>query len=239
MCIRDSFQPDLLGVGLYIRRVEPVSHQKGPEGHPLPVQIFQRVQNETHVLVPHHTPHEQEMCIRDRIYKDLSLIGRQGKFFIVYIVLMVAIFSGIGDGAASMSSFMAVVCFMLSINCFAYDEQNGFDKLVAASPLPPMQVVLSRYASSLLLGLLGCLLTAGVSSVVQLVKGNAAFNDMLFGLIVALVAALVRMAILVPIFYKFGVNKSRIIMLLVAVSYTHLDVYKRQPWPPPGSAAAP
>lgn len=28
------------------------------------------------------------------IYKDLSLIGRQGKFFIVYIVLMVAIFSG-------------------------------------------------------------------------------------------------------------------------------------------------
>ena len=66
------------------------------------------------------------------IYKDLSLIGRQGKFFIVYIVLMVAIFSGIGDGAASMSSFMAVVCFMLSINCFAYDEQNGFDKLVAS-----------------------------------------------------------------------------------------------------------
>lgn len=149
------------------------------------------------------------------IYKDLSLIGRQGKFFIVYIVLMVAIFSGIGDGAASMSSFMAVVCFMLSINCFAYDEQNGFDKLVAASPLPPMQVVLSRYASSLLLGLLGCLLTAGVSSVVQLVKGNAAFNDMLFGLIGALVAALVLMAILFPIFYKFGVNKSRIIMLLV------------------------
>ena len=146
------------------------------------------------------------------IYKDLSLIGRQGKFFIVYIVLMVAIFSGIGDGAASMSSFMAVVCFMLSINCFAYDEQNGFDKLVAASPLPPMQVVLSRYASSLLLGLLGCLLTAGVSSVVQLVKGNAAFNDMLFGLIGALVAALVLMAILFPI---FGVNKSRIIMLLV------------------------
>ena len=149
------------------------------------------------------------------IYKDLSLIGRQGKFFIVYIVLMVAIFSCIGDGAASMSSFMAVVCFMLSINCFAYDEQNGFDKLVAASPLPPMQVVLSRYASSLLLGLLGCLLTAGVSSVVQLVKGNAAFNDMLFGLIGALVAALVLMAILFPIFYKFGVNKSRIIMLLV------------------------
>ena len=54
------FQPDPLGVGLYIRRVEPVPHQEGPEGHPLPVQIFQRVQNETHVLVPHHTPHEQE-----------------------------------------------------------------------------------------------------------------------------------------------------------------------------------
>ena len=50
---------------------------------------------------------------------------------------------------------------------------------------------------------------------VQLVKGNAAFNDMLFGLIGALVAALVLMAILFPIFYKFGVNKSRIIMLLV------------------------
>lgn len=54
------FQPNSLGVGLYIRRVEPVPHQEGPEGHPLPVQIFQRVQNETHVLVPHHPTHEQE-----------------------------------------------------------------------------------------------------------------------------------------------------------------------------------
>ena len=65
------------------------------------------------------------------------------------------------------------------------------------------------------MGPAGCRLTAGVSSVVQLVKGNAAFNDMLFGLIGALVAALVLMAILFPIFYKFGVNKSRISMLLV------------------------
>lgn len=149
------------------------------------------------------------------IYKDLSLIGRQGKFFIVYIVLMVAIFSGIGDGAASMSSFMAVVCFMLSINCFAYDEQNGFDKLVAASPLPPHAGGSLPVRLQPAVGAARLPLTAGVSSVVQLVKGNAAFNDMLFGLIGALVAALVLMAILFPIFYKFGVNKSRIIMLLV------------------------
>lgn len=149
------------------------------------------------------------------IYKDLSLIGRQGKFLIVYILLMVVLFSGVEDRAASMSAFITIICFMLSINCFAYDEQSGFDKLTAASPLSTMQVVLSRYVSSLLLGLLGCLVTAGVSSAVQLIKGKPAFSEMLVGLVGALAAALILVAILFPIFYKFGVNKSRIIMMLV------------------------
>lgn len=132
---------------------------------------------------------ERRPVMKGLIYKDLSLIGRQGKFLIVYILLMVVLFSGVEDRAASMSAFITIICFMLSINCFAYDEQSGFDKLTAASPLSTMQVVLSRYVSSLLLGLLGCLVTAGVSSAVQLIKGKPAFSEMLVGLVGALAAS--------------------------------------------------
>ena len=82
------------------------------------------------------------------VYKDLSLIGRQGKFLFVYLLVFVLIFSAVGDGASTVTSFLSVVCFMLSINCFAYDEQCGFGKLVAASPLRPLRVALSGKAST-------------------------------------------------------------------------------------------
>lgn len=149
------------------------------------------------------------------VYKDLSLIGRQGKFLFVYLLVFVLIFSAVGDGASTVTSFLSVVCFMLSINCFAYDEQCGFGKLVAASPLRPLRVALSRYLSALVLGLGGCLLTAGVSSVVQLVKRQANFPDLAMSMGLAVCMDLLFMAVTFPLFFKFGVNKSRLLLLVI------------------------
>lgn len=150
------------------------------------------------------------------IYKDLALIGSQGKFFIVYLLAFNVLFSFLGDGSG-IGSFAVLICFMLSINCFAYDEQCRFDKLAAASPIPAGQVVLARYLSSMILGVFGCVLTVGVGSVIQLIRGQHAFFELLATLGVAVCLSLLFMTLLFPLFYKFGVNKSRILMLIVCV----------------------
>lgn len=150
------------------------------------------------------------------IYKDLALIASQGKFFIIYLLAFNVLFSFLGDGSG-IGSFAVLICFMLSINCFAYDEQCRFDKLAAASPVPAGQVVLARYLSSMILGVFGCVLTVGIGSVLQLIRRQHAFFELLAALGVAVCLSLLFMTILFPLFYKFGVNKSRILMLIVCV----------------------
>ncbi len=153
--------------------------------------------------------------MRYLIGKDLALIGRQGKFLFVYLLVFIVLFSGLGNNAGFLASFLTIVCFMLSINCFAYDEQCHFDKLLAAGPVPPLRAVAARYLSAFLIGLGGGLLTFGVTSIVQLVKKQPAFFETLFSVLASLGIGLFLTAVLFPIFYKFGTSKSRILMLLI------------------------
>ncbi len=149
------------------------------------------------------------------VYKDLSLIGCQGKFLITYLVIFIFIFSVIDEGAPLIVSFLSVISFMLSINCFAYDEQCDFGKLTAAAPVRPLHVALARYISGLMLGIGGCLVATGVSSVIQLIKKQADFSGLMASIGLGVCMDIFLMAIVFPLFYKFGVNKSRLVILLI------------------------
>lgn len=152
------------------------------------------------------------------IYKDFALVGRQFKLVVLYILVFGVVFMGIMENVSFALSFISLMIFMLSINCFAYDEQASFDKFVAASPLPKRAVVLARYLSSLLLWIVGTAAITLVGFLVQTVRAGGRIPDWsgelpILGLSAAMV--LVFMAVLFPILYRFGSTKSRIVLLLV------------------------
>lgn len=153
------------------------------------------------------------------IYKDFMLLGKQARLLLVMIIGLTGFWTWTGDTVTGAFSFSAVIVFMLSMNCFAYDELAGYDKLVASAPIPRKQVVMARYLSSLMVW-------AGTTAVslicmlaVLLVKQGTLLTAQLvqIAISVPLVLALVivLMAVWFPIFYKFGVNKSRLILILV------------------------
>ena len=151
------------------------------------------------------------------IQKDLSLIARHAKFFVVYILLFSVVFNLSGSGEFSIGGFLSVFSFMLIINCFAYDEQAGFDKRMAASPLPRTQIVWARYGSALLLWAIGIGFTTVLDIVLSLVRGKALDPmALLLNVGISLGIALFFMSILFPLIYRYGVNKSRL-MLIVAI----------------------
>ena len=93
------------------------------------------------------------------LYKDLALMGRQAKLMLLYILVFGVVFMGFMGNTSFALSFISLMMFMFSINCFAYDEQASFDKLTAAAPVPKRAVVLARYLSSLIIWIAG---TAGI-----------------------------------------------------------------------------
>lgn len=135
------------------------------------------------------------------------------------MIVFIGLFSFMSD-TSFLTGFITLIAMMLSINCFAYDELCNFDKLVAASPASPSQAVLARYAVGFACGVSGSVLVVLVEGVSLLLKGDTAagFSPLLNTLIavgVTLGISVLLLDILFPICYRFGVNKSRIILLLV------------------------
>ncbi len=149
--------------------------------------------------------------------KDWALMAKQMRMLAIYLVVLLAIFSFTLSDMLFLVSFFSVLLFMMSTNCFAYDEQVSFGKLLAASPLSPRTVVLSRYLLSFLVGLAGAslitLLNLALSSFRP--EGGTTLEAALAALLTSVGIAVLLMSVLFPLFYKFGVNKSRLMILLV------------------------
>lgn len=150
-------------------------------------------------------------------FKDWRLMGRQVKFMLLFILVFLVIFSATVDDVQFLSGLYTMIFVFLSINCFAYDEMCQFDKFVACTPMPLSKVVLTRYLSALSAGGAGVLLIGCVQSVILLIKKGepASIVSNLLLLLVYFGVAVLMMSIMFPLLYKFGTNRSRLIMLLV------------------------
>lgn len=149
--------------------------------------------------------------------KDWLLMSRKIKLLFLYILVMIVIFSMTMDDSSALAGFFTVLMFMMSINCFAYDEQVNFDKLAASSPILPIKVVLARYIAALSVGIGGSAVIMLVNYLVLVFRksAEAQSEQMLEAFIGAVAVAAAIVSLFFPVFYKFGVNKSRIVMLLL------------------------
>ena len=150
--------------------------------------------------------------IKGLVIKDWALMSRQLKLMLVYIVFFVGISSYWSD-TSFQSGFLSVILFMLTINCFAYDEQVNFEKLAAASPVSPFRIVLSRYISALTIGIAGSAAIMLGNLTVMLLRRTMGFDGSKYGL-AGLGVSLFILSLAFPLVFKFGVNRSRIIILL-------------------------
>ena len=120
---------------------------------------------------------------------------------------------GNSDGSMSYLSIMALVInVMVPLSCAGYDEQCGWDVFGASLPLSRNQIVACRYLVNLII--------IGFTTLVVFI-GNLIF--MAFGChsmgfeayLIPIVISLFYIALITPIIYRFGVQKSRFIVIAV------------------------
>ena len=129
--------------------------------------------------------------------------------------LLLALFIVIGFAQQSpvyISSMLTVMVLLLPVNALAYDENCKWDAYALTMPVTRRDLALSKY----LLALVGAGAMALLSAVCALMMG--ATPDEVFSTIGLLLAAgLCMISILLPLLFRFGVQKGRMVMIVVVL----------------------
>lgn len=154
--------------------------------------------------------------MRGLLVKDIALMRNQMKSFAVIlaaaVIMMVA-----NDNVALPVAYVCMVFAMFGINSISYDEfDNGYSFLFTL-PFKRRQYVLSKYVFSLLSVLTGAVIAFVFMVAVLAFRGEMhTLAEQIDFMIGYSAGAMVFLSILLPIHLKYGAEKSRIALIVIA-----------------------
>ena len=151
-------------------------------------------------------------------YDLMQLAGTSKKsFYLLYFVGLAAV--GVMLGGGTICSYMAVMIgCMTGVSFFSYESWYHWDSYCAVMPLSNRQIIVSRYISLLIVT--GCGVLWGiVIGVLALTAGkmDLTWTQWLLSMVQTVLAALLYMGIEIPVMYRFGVERGRIVNILLFI----------------------
>lgn len=129
---------------------------------------------------------------------------------LVFIILVFDVIWGSMGQPEAASVITSVMCISYFLNLFSYDEFYRWDKYAVILPVSRRQIVLARYAVTGLFSLVSLLISAIYLLVMRVPLGDIA------GILgAALLVHLYAAGIEIPMCYKFGTQKSRLLLMLM------------------------
>jgi hypothetical protein len=147
--------------------------------------------------------------VKGLLLKDIFTLEKQMRILLIIIVGFALI------PASSMINFTMMYALIIPISSFGYDERAKWDRLMRMMPIPERSIILSKYV-------LGYSFV-GLISVIMLIAqfGYHAFGyqdltlasypDFLVNVIFMVFMALIGYAVLMPLIFKFGMEKGRLV----------------------------
>lgn len=149
--------------------------------------------------------------MRALLKKDFYVLSKQMRFFLLALLIFAAL------PTASTTLFAVVYSAMLPYSTLAYDERSKWDRLAAMLPYSTRDIVLSKYV----LGYLFCALATCIAILAKILFSTAGITPMDTSPLMAISAAsiaLLLMALTLPPMFRFGVEKGRVVYIIVIVA---------------------
>lgn len=156
------------------------------------------------------------------IKKDLLMIkGNLKAVGIIFIIFIgMAIFQDM-----NLAFLPVFISFVLFMSTFSYDEYNKWDSYAITLPNGRKNVVGAKYITTLLLLVASIILTTILSIGIGIAKNEFNMEEMLGTLGGSIIATILLVSITYPIIFKFGNEKGRIAMFVVAFLGTSLFAF--------------
>lgn len=147
------------------------------------------------------------------ILKDLYTLRNQGK--VIAALGVFYILFGMFTNNLSMFNIMIVlIAVMQPITTLSYDEHYNWDRYVISMPVRRSSVVLSKYILGFGLSLITTLIVTIATIVMTKITDGTDLQTSLLTVLGFILGTNILLAFILPILFKFGVEKGRVLMLL-------------------------
>jgi len=150
------------------------------------------------------------------LLKDLYTLNRQyGKTLLFMLIFFALMSTGMDNPASFLDGFIILMSMMMSITSFSYDSLAKWDRFGLSLPVSRKDIVAGKYILSLILCFAGTILSFIVSSIVLYFKSVEGFGltDHIMAVVGIVTITMFVFSILLPLIFKFGVEKSRILLI--------------------------
>jgi len=152
--------------------------------------------------------------VKGLIIKDILNLKRS--LGSIVAILIFYIFLAYNSGDPSMLIGMVVFLLaMMTITSISYDDMAKWDKLALAMPISRKTIVLSKYVLSLLLIATGIFLSTTISYIIILINSDIGLPQLLLTSYIIFFLSTIFISIVLPLIFRFGVEKSRLMMMTV------------------------
>lgn len=150
------------------------------------------------------------------LLKDLYMAKKYGRIFLVCILVFLAL-SVFGSNSSFFMIYLMVFTSMLPVTLISYDERSRWDIYSDVFPWSRAQIVSSKYLMTLILVGGMWVLSALVQCVRTLRDPAVSWNEMSIILSALLVLGVFSSSMILPVIFKFGSEKGRIVYYAVII----------------------
>ena len=151
------------------------------------------------------------------IIKDICNQLGQLKAFAMMLVIFIVCFATSSEG--TLIIMCAVYATVMVISNLAMDESCQWEIFALTMPVTRRQLVLAKYIVAIFYALLGIVVGTAATLVIRLFgfsSGDATLWELLQISLVGIVIAAIFIALLLPVDFKYGVQKGRLVLFGVA-----------------------
>ena len=150
------------------------------------------------------------------LLKDFCILKKQMKLMVVFVIFY-AIWAVAAKMPTMMGTMVILLSIMMPISSLSYDEAGQWYRYAFSLPIPRRTLVLSKYVLGFLVSLGGLVVSAiGNIIILALTNGENALESWLT-IIGFLELGVIFLSIIIPILFKYGVEKGRLLIVVIAV----------------------
>ncbi len=146
--------------------------------------------------------------------KDILNLRKNFKTTLLVIGFF-AIYAYSSNNPSYMITMVTLILSMMPLTSMAYDDMSKWDRYALAMPISKKDIVLSKYILSILLSLVSILVSFIITYLFILPRSDMGRRELLLVAYIIFFISLVYVSIVLPLIYKFGVEKTRIITMCV------------------------
>lgn len=147
------------------------------------------------------------------LIKDLKLLKNQRSFYTVFIIIAFGmLFTGMTP--AAVINYFTMLISMFTLSTISYDEFDNGSAFLFTLPISRKQYVTEKYVFGILTGGAVWCVSVLLLILAGFLKGTAGLSASIFELCLPLLLVLIFLSVMVPLQLKFGMEKSRIVLMM-------------------------